>query len=69
VIDNARQFCFDDAELVISNVMIDQNKVNVIVEQYDSTDFDRIISYEIIKDNNCHVGFAGKIIDEYKFRK
>ena len=44
--------------------MIDQNKVNVIVEQNNSTDFDRIISYEIIKDNSCHLGLAGKIIDE-----
>ena len=66
-IDNARQFCFDDAELVIiSNVVINQNKINVIVEQNDSTIFDKIISYEIIKDNNCHFGYAGKIIDEYK---
>ena len=69
VINDTRQFCFDDAELVISNVMINQNKINVIVEQYDSTDFDRIISYETIKDSNCHLGFAGKIIDEYKIRK
>ena len=49
--------------------MIDQNKVNVIVEKYDSTNFDRIISYEIVKDSNCHLRFAGIIIDEYKFKK
>ena len=49
--------------------MIDQNKINAVVEQYDSTDFDKIISYEIIKDDNCHLEFAGIIIDEYKFRK
>ena len=69
IINNAKQFCFDDAELVISNVMIDQNKIKVIVEQSDSTYFDKIISYEIIKDNNCHLGYAGKIIDEYKIIK
>ena len=66
VINNIQQFCFDDAKLVKSNVTIDQNKINVIIEQYDSTDFDRIISFGILKDSNCHLGFAGKIIDEYK---
>ena len=68
-IDNAKQFCFDDAKLVESNVIINQNKINVIVEQNDSTNFDKIISYEIIKDDNCHLGYAGKIIDEYKIIK
>ena len=63
-IDNVQQFCFDDARLVKSNVTVDQNKINVIVEQYDSINFDRVISFEIIKDNNCHLGLAGKIIDE-----
>lgn len=65
-IDDAKQFCFDDAEFVISNVMIQENNIKVIVEQNDIKDFDRIISYEIIKDSNCHLGYAGKIIDEYK---
>ena len=63
-IDNVKQFCFDDARLIISNVTVDQNKINVIIEQYDSTNFDRVISFEIIRDDNCHLGFAGKIIDE-----
>ena len=58
----------DNAELVISNVMIDQNKINVIIEQYDSTNFDKIISFEIVN-NNYHLGFAGKIIDEHKIKK
>ena len=66
IIDDAKQFCFDDAEFVISNVMIQENNIKVIVEQNDMRYFDRIISYEIIKDSNCHLGYAGKIIDEYK---
>ena len=65
VINDAKQFCFDDAK-VASNVMINQNKINVVVNQYDSTDFDRVISYDIIKDDSCHLGCAGIIIDEYK---
>ena len=65
-INDTRQFCFDDAEFVISNVMIQENNIKVIVEQNDMRYFDRVISYEIIKDSNCHLGYAGKIIDEYK---
>ena len=64
-IDDAKQFCFDDAKFVISKVSIQENNIKVIVEQNDMEYFDRIISYEIIKDNNCHLGYAGKIIDEY----
>lgn len=30
---NVKQFCFDDTELVISNVTIDQNKINIIIEK------------------------------------
>ena len=63
-IDNAKQFCFDDAILIKSNVKVDQNKINVIIEQYDLTNFDRVISFNIIRDDNCHLGFAGKIVDE-----
>ncbi|MCE2507351.1 MAG: hypothetical protein J4F36_12970 [Nitrosopumilaceae archaeon] len=65
-INDAKQFCFDNAELIISNVMIEQNQVKVIVEKSDSTEFDRVISYHIIEDNSCHLGFAGRVIDEYK---
>ncbi len=55
---------FNDVK-VASNVIINQNKINV-VNQYDSTDFDRVISYEIIKDDSCHLEFTGIVIDEYK---
>ena len=65
-INDVKQFCFDDAKLVISNVIINENKINVIIEQSDTTNFDRVISYQIVKDDNCHLGFAGIIIDEYK---
>ena len=56
---------FNDVK-VASDVIINQNKINVVVNQYDSTDFDRVISDEIIKDDSCHLEFAGIIIDEYK---
>ena len=59
-----KQFCFNDAK-VTSDVIINQNKINV-VNQYDSTDFDRVISCEIIKDDSCHLEFAVIVIDEYK---
>jgi hypothetical protein len=68
-IDDSKQFCIDNAEFVISNVIINQNKIKVIVEQSDLTDFDRIISYEIIKDDTCHLGFGGKIIEQHELRK
>ncbi len=63
-IDDEKQFCFDDAKLIISNVKVEENKINVTLEQYDLTNFDRVISFENIRDDNCHLGFAGKIIDE-----
>ena len=67
-IDDAEKFCFDSADLIISKVMIDKNKINVIIEQNDLQDFDRIITYNITKDDNCHYGFAGKIIDEFEIK-
>ena len=38
VIDNSKQFCFDDAELVTSNVVINQNEIKVIIKQNNSTE-------------------------------
>ncbi len=67
-IDDSKQFCLDNAEFVISNVMINQNKIKVIVEQSDLTYFDRIISYEIIKDDTCHLGLGGRIIEQHELR-
>jgi hypothetical protein len=68
-IDNTKQFCVDDAKSVISNVVINQNKIKVIIEQNNLTDFDRIISYEITKEDSCHLGFGVKIIEQHKLRK
>jgi len=62
-INDTRQFCFDNIQNVISNVTINKNKIKVVIEKNDSTNFDKVISYEIIEDSNCHLGFAGKIID------
>ena len=48
--------------------MINQNKINVIIKQIDSTDFDVTISHKTIN-KNYHLEFIRKIIDKYKFRK
>ena len=63
-IDDSEKFCFDSADLIISKVMIEKNKINVVIEQNDIPSFDRVITYSITKDDNCHYGFAGEIIDE-----
>ncbi len=48
--------------------MINQNKINVIIKQIDSTDFDVTISHKTIN-KNYHLKFIRKIIDKYKFGK
>ena len=63
-IEDAKTFCFDDVELAISKVMIDENKIDVVVDKQDTAKLDRAMSYQIIKDDSCKFGFAGIIVDE-----
>ena len=62
-IQDKENFCFDNAEIIIGNAKIKQNKLSVIIEMNDIENFDRVISFVILKDKNCHLGFAGKVID------
>ena len=60
---NETELCIYKVVTVASNVSIIGNQIKVESSSHYAVKLDKVISFEIVKENSCHYGYLVKVLD------
>ena len=60
---NETEFCIDMVVMIGGDVTIAGNQIKVVATPHYAVKLDKVISYELVKDGSCHMGYVLKILD------
>jgi len=60
---NETEFCIDSVVTIVGDVTIAGNQIKVVATPHYAVKLDKVISYELVKDGSCHIGYVLKILD------